>query len=113
MQGKYLKIGFILTAFITVIAGAAAVYFLVDVKPDKSRSDLLTQKKTIENYIDKNIGIIVSDKPKLGGNWFVTQIRFLAPDMVRVHYEDGHTAGVLVLEIERVQGTRVSYHILR
>lgn len=113
MQGKYLKMGLILFAFLVLTAGAAAIYFWVDAKADKSRSAFIAQKDIIEDFIENNIEAIVPERPKLGGKWFVTELTFLAPDMVRVHYEDGHTAGVLVLEIEHVQGTRVSYRILR
>jgi hypothetical protein len=113
LQVKYPKIALILFAFVLLTAGAVAIYFWVDIKAGKNESDFLNQRKTIETFIKENIETIVPDNPKFGGSWFVTELMFLTPDMVRVNYEDGHKAGVLVLEIKHVQGNRVIYRILR
>jgi hypothetical protein len=61
----------------------------------------------IIDYVKKNIGTIVLEKPVLGGRWIVTDIKFLSPDIIKVEYEDGHIAGGMFLKIESAFDSKV------
>jgi hypothetical protein len=55
----------------------------------------------IRTRIAEQINTIVKTRPSGGGKWFVTQVRFEAPDIVVVNYEDGHFSGQMKLRILR------------
>jgi len=61
----------------------------------------------IIDYVKKNIGKIVLEKPVLGGRWIVSDIKFLSPDIIKVEYEDGHIGGVIFLKIESAFDSKV------
>jgi hypothetical protein len=48
------------------------------------------------------IGRLIPRRPVLGGKWFVgspEDVRFAAPGVVAIDYEDGHVAGRLVVRV--------------
>jgi hypothetical protein len=51
----------------------------------------LDEKTVVENYIKNNIKTIATNKPVLGGSWYMTSV-FVIPYMNSgtVTYEDGH-----------------------
>jgi len=52
----------------------------------------LETKNIVKKYIKENISNLSIEKEVLGGNFYVTQIKFLNPDIVIINYEDGHIA---------------------
>ena len=62
-------------------------------------------KKRISELIKADIAKIISEKPSLGGKWFVTKIQFIEPSLVSVEYEDGHEASVSHIRIIRPNET--------
>ena len=58
-------------------------------------------KKRISELIEKDIANIVSEEPWNGGKWFVTEIIFIDPSLVRVEFEDGHNSLVSHIRIIR------------
>jgi hypothetical protein len=70
--------------------------------------DNLKEYQTVViDYVKKNVGKIVLEKPVLGGRWIVSDIKFLSPDIIEVEYEDGHIGGVIFLKIESAVDSEV------
>jgi sensor domain CHASE-containing protein len=112
VQNKKLKITFVLIAVLALVAVLFTVYFWTGPRKVHRQTNFTGQKQTIEAFIEKNIESIAPEEPVLGGKWFVTELKFLTPDTVRVHYEDGHVANVLDLKITNVKETQVNYRIM-
>ena len=64
-------------------------------------------QKLIIEHVKSNINKMVSEKPVLGGRWIVTEITFLSPDIIEVHYEDGHIGGAIFLKIESAVDSKI------
>ncbi|MFX0198826.1 MAG: hypothetical protein ACFFCW_22115 [Candidatus Hodarchaeota archaeon] len=112
MQNKKLRITFVFIAVLAFVGVLFIVYFWTGPSEVHRQTNFTGQQQTIEAFIEKNIESIAPEEPMLGGKWFVTGLKFLTPDIVRVHYEDGHVAGVLDLRITSVKGTQVDYRIM-
>jgi hypothetical protein len=53
-----------------------------------------------------DVGTLIPRRPVLGGTWFVDSakdVRFVAPGVVALDYEDGHLAGRLIVLEDRPQ----------
>jgi len=49
-------------------------------------------QEKVSLYLRNNIASLSSEKPVLGGSWYVTRVEFLQGNKGRVYYEDGHIA---------------------
>jgi hypothetical protein len=72
-----------------------------------ANDNLKEYQTVIIDYVKKNIGTIVLEKPVLGGRWIVSDIKFISPDIIEVEYEDGHIGGVIFLKIETAFDSKV------
>ena len=64
-------------------------------------------QELIIDHVKSNISKIVTEEPVLGGRWIVTKIAFLSPDIIEVHYEDGHIGGAMFLKIESAIDSKI------
>lgn len=64
-----------------------------------NNNELTGNSDNIRRSISKNLTSIVSERPSLGGKWYLSEIKFIKKDLVYIEYEDGHTLGSLVLKI--------------
>jgi hypothetical protein len=84
------------TGFIIILIAIIIVGFLIWQKgsPEIKNPELtLTEKQElVEEYLRENISELSPEKEVLGGNFYVTNIEFVANDSCLVDYEDGHIA---------------------
>ncbi len=66
-------------------------------KPDDPFSAAF--RNDVRTRIAKQINALAKSPPTGGGKWFVTQVRFEAPDIAVVEYEDGHFSNQMTLRI--------------
>ena len=52
----------------------------------------LETQNIVEDYIKNNISELSPQKEVLGGKFYITEIKFVEPDMIMINYEDGHIA---------------------
>jgi len=77
---------------------------------DLPENDLPSEyKQAIHEFINNNIEDIVNEEHMTGGKWIVTNLRFLSPNQIQIDFENGHTAGQLVLAIDELKITDVKY----
>jgi len=69
-------------------------------------------KKLVREFIEKEADTFITEEHLVGGKWFVTEYRFLSPDLVLINYEDGHMAGQALLKIDHVKKKQVEAHII-
>lgn len=69
-------------------------------------------KKLIQQFLERDINSIITEEHLAGGNWIVTDYRFLSPDTILINYEDGHMAGQALLKIDFANRKKVKGHII-
>ena len=68
-------------------------------------------RQAVKAFIANNIEDIVNEDHMMGGRWIVTHLSFLSPSRIQIEYEDGHSAGQLVLGIDELEITNMKYHV--
>ncbi len=57
----------------------------------------------IDEYLERNIEMIVKRNHPVGGKWIITKRTFLSANTIRLDYEDGHELGKLILVIDGIK----------
>ena len=60
-------------------------------------------KEEVLKELDTSIADIVPGKPIMGGNWLLVNATFLTPDIILVHYEDGHIPGQMIVRTTKTE----------
>ncbi len=75
--------------------------------PDDGTSPSAKKRAAIEEYIRAHIAELSLTKPVLGGQFFVTDIRWQPDNIAIVSYEDGHIALTIRIRAERDEAGNV------
>jgi len=101
---KKLLIIILIILLIAVAGGIVLNNFLVNKKVEQTDNQVVnleTEISIVEDYVRNNIKTIATDKPVLGGSWYVVSI--LIEDELKlglVTYEDGHIQSSAMFEYE-------------
>jgi len=60
-------------------------------------------KEEVFRELESSIADIVPGKPILGGSWLLVNATFLTPDIILVHYEDGHILGQMIVRATKTE----------
>jgi len=87
------KIGFVIILIAIIVVG-----FLIWQKEGQNGSEvepdftLAEKQELVRSYLQENISDLSPKEEVLGGNFYVTEVEFIAPETCLVDYEDGHIA---------------------
>jgi len=67
----------------------------------KQNINLMEEKQqlNVRIQIKENLEKIVGRKPKMADGWFISDIKFIEADKVKISYEDGHEAGEMLITV--------------